>query len=309
MLTIKDLDLVRYVADSGSLTAAARRLHVSQSAASQRLANLHDRLNVTLVERRSGIMQLTTAGRRVFEASKIIADELGSTMRDVNKLSQQQDEELRITTQCYTCYRWLPFVINAMREDHPLLTVDVVPQATDTPYEALRKKQIDVAIVSNPIANSEFDEQDLFSDELFAVMHAKHELAQEKYLDATQFADQTLILYTGDSHPIVDDILTPADVTQYKMIQVRITEAIIELARSGQGIAIIAGWALDDIVETDGLAAVRITKRGFNRSWRAVVGADCNEDHVASLIRRVRATGIAIQSRAWRKNLRHGLPQ
>lgn len=304
MLTIKDLELVRYVADSGSLTVAARQLHVSQSAASQRLAKLHARLGTTLIERRDGHMQLTTAGRRVFKASSVIANELTSTMSDINRHSQQESGELRIATQCYTCYRWLPFVISAMRQDHPSLSVDVVPEATDSPYEALREKQIDVAIVSNPLANSEFVEQDLFSDELFAVMHASHDLAKASYLDATQFTGETLILYTGDNHAIVEDILAPENVTRYKIIQVRITEAIIELARSGQGIAVIAGWALDDIAEASELSAVRITKTGFRRNWRAVIGADRNEEHVDSLIRRVRTVGTAIRNSSWRKKLR-----
>jgi len=304
MLTIKDLELVRYVADSGSLTVAARQLHVSQSAASQRLANLHARLGTTLIERRDGLMQLTTAGRRVFEAAEVITNELSSAMNDIDRQSQQESGELKIATQCYTCYRWLPFVINAMREDHPSLSVDVVPEATDSPYEALRRKQIDVAIVSNPIANSEFLEQDLFSDELFAVMHSSHNLAKEKYLDAEHFTDETLILYTGDSHAIVEEILAPAEVTQYKIIQVRITEAIIELARSGQGIAVIAGWALDDIVEANELSAVRITKSGFNRNWRAVIGAERSDKYIDTLIRRVRAIGTAIRKNSWRKKLR-----
>lgn len=308
MLTIKDLELVRCVADSGSLTAAARQLHISQSATSQRLANLHARLNMKVIERRDGFMQLTAAGNRVFAASKVVADELRSAMSDINKLAQERDEQLRIATQCYTCYRWLPFVINAMRTDHPLLNVDVVPEATEAPYEALRKNEIDVALVSNPVANSEFAEQDLFSDELFAVMHETHALADEKYLAATQFSEQTLILYTGDRHAIVDEILTPANVNGYRIIQVRMTEAIIELARSGQGIAVIAGWALDDIAETEGLVAVRITKPGFQRSWRAVVGADCNEEHVESFLGGVRAIGAAIQNQQWRRKLRENLP-
>lgn len=303
MLTIKDLELIRCVAETGSLTAAAKQMHVSQSAVSQRLANLQERIDVTLVERRDGFMQLTPAGRRVHMASTVVAEELNATMRYISELAQQQDEQLRIATQCYTCYRWLPFVINAVRQDFPSLNIDVVPEATDNPYEALRRNQIDVALVSNPVGDPELPAQELFSDELFAVMHTKHELAKEKYLDATQFSDQPLIVYTGNRHAIVDEILAPAGVTPHKIVQVRITEAIIELARSGQGIAVIAGWALDDIAETEGLAAVRITKGGFKRTWHAVIGANCNEDQIDSFLRHVLATGAAIQNRAWRKKL------
>lgn len=303
MLTTKDLELVCCVAESGSLTAAARDMHITQSAVSQRLANLHARLNITLIERRDGHMQLTSAGDRVFAASKIVGDELRSAMTDINRLTQERHEQLRIATQCYTCYRWLPFVIAKLRDDYPSLNVDIVPEATDTPYDALRADLIDVAIVSNPDPGAEFPEAALFSDELFAVMSSTHDLANEKYLDAAHFASETLILYTGDRHAIVEHVLTPADVTPLRIIQVRITEAIIELARSGHGIAVIAGWALNDIGEKDGLSAVRITKEGFTRNWRAVVGAHCNEAHIDSFLRRVRSVGAVIQDGAWRANL------
>lgn len=306
MLTMKDLELVRCVAETGSLTAAAKQLHVSQSAASQRLTNLHARLNKTLVERRNGTMQLTVAGQRVYAAAKVITDELRATMNALNMLGQQHDGQLRIATQCYTCYRWLPFVIRSMREEHALLSIDVVPEATDSPYEALERKQIDVAIVSNSIDEYGFEEHKLFSDELFAVMHGAHELAAEKYLAATQFAGQTLVLYTGNRHAIVDKVLAPAGINQFKIVQVRITEAIIELVRSGQGIAVIAGWALDDIAETEGLSAVRITKKGFKRTWNAVIGRDCNAMYVDSFVHQLRTIGETIQHRAWRKQLRHG---
>ena len=303
-MTIKDLELVRYVAASGSLTVAARQLHISQSAVSQRLTALHSRLELKLIERRDGLMQLTAAGHRVFEASKVIADELQSTMLDIKKLKQHQEEQLRISTQCYTCYRWLPFVISAMREAHPLLNVDVVPEATDAPYEALRSNQIDVALVSNPVDKSGFSEHELFADELFAVMHADHELASEEFISAAKFSGQTLILYTGDSHPIVDDVLAPAKIDGYTIIQVRITEAIIELARSGRGIAVIAGWALDDIDETDNLVAVRILREGFRRSWRAAFRDDLNEEYVKSFVHVVREVGTTIGTKAWRSKLR-----
>ena len=304
MLTIKDLELVRCIAETGSMTAAAKQMHVSQSAASQRLASLQERIGVTLVERRDGFMQLTPAGRRVHGASTIVAEEVDAALRDISVLAQQQNEQLRIATQCYTCYRWLPFVINAVRQDFPSLNIDVVPEATDDPYEALRRNQIDIALVSNPVPNAEFLTQDLFSDELFAVMNTNHKLAKRKYLNSTEFSDQPLILYTGSRHAIVDEILAPAGVTPQKIVQVRITEAIIELARSGQGIAVIAGWALDDIAEAEGLTAVRITKGGFKRTWRAVIGTNRNGEQIQSFLKHVHTTGAAIQNKAWRKTLR-----
>jgi LysR family transcriptional regulator for metE and metH len=303
MITAKDLELVRRVAESGSLTAAATQMHVSQSAISQRLANLQDRLSLTLFERVNSAMQLTSAGDRVYTASKIVGAELESTLADLDQLNEQQSNQLRITTECYTCYRWLPFVIAKLRGEHPSLMVDVVPDATDAPYDALNKGDIDVAIVSRPPPDSRFSEHALFEDEMFAVMSTTHELAKRKYLNPAQFADQTLVLYTGNRHAIMEEVLTPANIKPKQIIQVRITEAIVELARSGHGIAVIAGWALDDFGDTAGLTAVRITRGGFKRDWRAIFGEHCAEEHVDAFLRAMRETGSSIHEKAWRRKL------
>jgi LysR family transcriptional regulator for metE and metH len=302
----QDLALVDNIAAAGSLTAASRRMHVTQSAVSQRLASLQARLGVTLFERSGGRLRLTRAGDRVLASARIVGAELQAVAADLKSLVDERDGQLRIGTQCYTCYRWLPFVVRDMREIHPHLTVDVVPEATDSPYASLLEDRLDVALVSNPDRDSTLAEYPLFDDELFAVMSATHPLAREPYLLPDQFADETLILYTGNKHAIVEEVLAPAGVSPGRIIQVRITEAIVELARAGQGIAVIAGWAFDDLPDTRDLVVVRITASGFLRTWRAVVNERCNRQHVESLLQCVKSVGNAIGEPAWRSVLRAG---
>lgn len=308
MITTKELELVRFLAETGSLTAASIRLHISQPAASQRLSSLQERLDTSLFQRQNGTLQPTAAGERLLAAAIVVTDELQAAVFDIEELSQRHEDQLRISTQCYTCYRWLPFVIRNMRQDYPLLYVDVVPEATDDIHGAIRTRQLDVGIVSGPVGNPDYSEYELFSDEFFAVMHEDHALAGYPHLDAADFIGQTLVLYTGNRHAVVEEILAPAKVSDYRIIQVRITEAIIELVRAGQGIAVIAGWALDDMDETEMLRAVRITENGFIRNWKAVVREGCNPDYADALVRHVRSTGAVIQDRSWRKRLRAMAP-
>ena len=148
-LDVRDLELVRRLADAGSLTAVARQMHLSQPAVSQRLRRLQEQLGNELFRRRDGVMSLTAAGERMLSAAQAIADELDSAARDIRALDKRMQPQLRITTQCYTCYRWLPFVIRDMRALHPELALDVVPEATDQPYESLAADRVDLAIVSN----------------------------------------------------------------------------------------------------------------------------------------------------------------
>jgi LysR family transcriptional regulator for metE and metH len=302
----KDLDLVRRIAEDGSLTAAARRMHVSQPAVSKRLSNLQERVGSRVFVRKDGRMRATAVGERLLAAAGAVDREISAAREDIGRILEHGGRHLRLTTQCYTCYRWLPFVIRDMRNRHPDLELDVIPDATDNPYAALEENRCDVAIVSNPIADSGLQEIELFSDELYAVMSVEHELANRTFLNPPNLAAQTFVLYTGTSHPIVDEILHPAGITPARIIQVRITEAIVELARAGQGIAVLAGWAFNDLEDTRGLVAVRITRGGFRRTWRAVIGRSCPEKFALSLVECLRATGSVLGANGWRDRIRHG---
>lgn len=302
-LRSQDLDLVRCIAESGSLTAAAKQLHVSQSAVSQRLGNLQARAGVKFFERVEGRMQLTQVGERANSAALSVAAELRAAEHDIDALVAARTQQLRITTECYTCYRWLPFVVRDMRERFPQLAVDVVPEATDSPCESLLADRVDVALVSNPLADARLGEFNLFSDELLAVMSVNHPLADYDFLHPEQFAEQTLILYTGKRHAIIDKVLAPVNVAPGEIIQVRITEAIIELARAGQGIAIIAAWAFDDFPDRDGLTGVRITPDGFVRNWRAAINPRARREYVNSFVECVAQIGNNIRAPSWRQHL------
>jgi LysR family transcriptional regulator for metE and metH len=302
----KDLELVQAIAENGSLTAAARLMHVSQPAVSKRLSNLQERIGSRVFVRKDGLMQETAVGERLLAAAATVDREMSAAKIDIGRIQEHRGQHLRLTTQCYTCYRWLPFVIRDMRNQYPDLELDVIPDATDDPYAALEENRCDVAIVSNPSANSGLQEIELFCDELYAVMSVEHALANRQFLNPSNLAAQTFVLYTGSHHPIVDEILRPAGISPARIIQVRITEAIVELARAGQGIAVLAGWAFNDLEDTRGLVAVRITRGGFRRTWRAAISRACPEEYALSLVECLRATGSALGASGWRERMRHG---
>jgi len=305
MIDVKDLQLVRFLAETGSITGAARLMHVTQSATSQRLNRLQVMLEIPLFERIDGQMRPTPGGRRLLNSALLINEELESFAQDLDQFKLEKNSCLRITTQCYTCYRWLPFVLRDLRFQLPELEVDVVPEATDRSRYALENDLIDIAIVSSPEAKEPFPSWDLFDDELYAVMHSTHSLARQDFIKPEQFSEQTLILYTGNRHDIMEEILKPAGVAPVKIIQVRITEAIVELARSGQGIAVLSGWAFADLDNSEGLVAVRIAKNGFQRTWRAEVRPDYNKFNTAAFVKSVQRIGALIQQQDWRRTLQN----
>ncbi len=301
----RDLQLLLCLAEDGSLTAASKRMHLSQPAISQRLANLQSRIGSSLFERQDGLMRPTAAGERLVTAARDVLGRLETAFADIEDMRTERARRLRITTQCYTCYRWLPYVMRDLSAQFARLGIDVVPEATDAPLEALKQDQVDIAIVSSVEAGTGFTIHELFEDELFAVMNKDHPLAGRRYLSPSSFQDQVLIVYSGKRLAILDEVLRPAGVSPARVIQVRMTEAIIELARSGQGVAIQAGWAFNDLDNIEGLAAVRITRGGFRRRWSAAVANTCNDDVATAFVEGVRKIGKRIQGSNWRRKLDH----
>ena len=302
-LASRDLEVIRLVAATGSLTRTAELMHISQPAISQRLAGIQARLGTELFERRDGRMHATPAAERLAVAAAAVDRVLESALDDVHELLDARARRLRITTQCYTCYRWLSFVIRDMLVQFPPLAVDVVPEAIEDPYGAIERDEVDVAVVHHPDPTSQLRHVALFGDELYAVMSTEHPLASRSYLNPDNFAGEDLILYTSARHAFVEQILEPAGVQPGKLRQVRMTEAIVELARAGQGIAVLAGWVLNDQVSTRGLVAVRIGRGGYHRRWQALVSERCPDDIATGLIDSVRKTAGAIKTDHWRKNL------
>ena len=295
--------MVRLVAATGSLTTTAKQLHVSQPAISQRLAGLQDRLGTELFERREGRMRATPAAERLAEAAVAVDRVLAQAQADVQAVLQDRQRHLRITTQCHTSYRWLSFVIRDLVDQFPSLAVDIVPEAVEDPYGAVERDEVDIALVYLPDESSALQEIDLFSDEMYAVMRNEHRLAKRKFLRPQDFAGEALVVYTGKQHAFVDMVLAPAGVSPGRLRQLRMTEAIVELARAGQGIAVLAGWVLNDLVSKRDLAAVRITRGGWHRNWRALVGQRCPDTLANAAVASIRRTVEAIGADHWRKTL------
>ncbi|MCI0518430.1 MAG: LysR family transcriptional regulator [Woeseiaceae bacterium] len=302
-LDTRDLELLSCLAEDGSLTTAAKRMHLSQPAASQRLARLQASIGSNLFERRNGLMRPTVVGERLVAAARNVTTQLDAAFADITRILQGGAKHLRVTTQCHTCYRWLPYVMREMSAAFPGLCIDIVPEATEAPVEAIIDNRVDIAIVSKIDEHAGLALHDLFEDELFAIMRKDHVLARRSFLNPPDFRDQTLIVYNGTRHAIHDEILHPAGVVPARTLQLRMTEAIIELARSGQGIAVQSGWAFSDLGNNDGLAAVRITRGGFRRQWQAAVSPACNGEQATAFIASVREAGRRMQKADWRMRL------
>jgi LysR family transcriptional regulator, regulator for metE and metH len=274
-LEIKHLQLVAAIARTGSVTRAGDLLNLSQSALSHQLRDIEDRLSTPLFHRVGKRMVLTTAGDAVLRAATQVLDIVGRTEDDIRKAGKSSAGLLRITTQCYTCYHWLPGLLKEYRLRHPNVEVHVDADATPRPIKSLVEGRIDLAIMSDPVRDRRLVLRPLFEDELLVIMSPNHRLAGRAVVEPEDLAEETLIIYPPrEESTVLQQVLAPAGVVPRAVQQVQLSEAIIELVKAGLGVAAMARWAIEPSVRAGLLRTARLTRKGFRRRWSAAMLRD-----------------------------------
>ncbi|HSB09282.1 MAG TPA: LysR substrate-binding domain-containing protein [Blastocatellia bacterium] len=272
-LEVRHLRLVETVAREGGITKAAHRLHVTQSALSHQLRDIEDKLGTPLFLRLNKRMLLTQAGERLLTSAPIVLEELKRAEEDIRQIAAHREGILRISTECYTCYHWLPRVLTAFNREFPRVEVRIVAEATRRPIEALLDGRLDVAITSDVTRNQKIKFKPLFKDEMVVIASPDHPLAIKTYVSARDFASEHLLVYAipKEDLTVFQKILVPAGVSPKHVSRVELTEAIIEMVKAGLGIGVMARWAVWPHIESGALVGLPITVRGLHRLWHAAI--------------------------------------
>ncbi|HSC28786.1 MAG TPA: LysR substrate-binding domain-containing protein [Vicinamibacterales bacterium] len=272
LLEVRHLALVDAIAAAGSVTRAAERLHLTQSALSHQLRDIESRLDLQFFHRLGRRMVLTSAGERALQSARRVLDELARAEDDLRAMANGGGGVLRFCTQCNTGYQWLPPLLREFQAVHPRVDVRIQAEATSRPIAALLAGEIDLAIVTDEVRDRRLHGTKLFKDELVAVVAPSHPWASRRSIQPEAFAAEHLIVYSADrNHSFTfTRVLKPAGVEPARVSQVPLTEAIVELAAAGLGVGVLARWTVGSALASGTVRAVRITPRGVYRTWTAV---------------------------------------
>jgi LysR family transcriptional regulator, regulator for metE and metH len=269
-LEIRHLKLIAAIAETGSVTAAGNRLHLTQSALSHQLKGAEDQLGVRLFDRTDRKMVLTAAGARLLQAANNVLAELDRAANDIQKRDAASSGLIRLSTQCYTVYHWLPPRLKLFQKRFPEVEFQLVVEATDNPFQALLEGKLDLAIVCDPIRNRKILYTPLFEDELFIIAAPEHRMAGRKYLVAEDLAGENLLIYPPKEEcTVLKEILEPAGISPRRIQEMMLTEAIIEMVIAGLGVASLPGWAAAPQLASGAVIGLPLTAQGFHRTWSA----------------------------------------
>lgn len=297
-LEVRHLRLVVAIVEEGGLTRAGERLNLTQSALSHQLRQIEESLGIPLFTRASKRLMLTDAGEELVQRARSILADIADLESDLRERASGHRGKLRIATHCYTCYEWLPPLLKRFYGSHPNVDVEIVADATADPLDALRKGQIDLAIVSSSADESGLQSFDLFCDEMLLLVPPSHRLAKKSHVTARDFADEHLLAYSPQSENLFYRAYLARSATPPRYTVIKLTEAILSMVRAGLGVTVAAKWAVADELRTGRLVGVRIGADGFVREWRGLTRATQRQgppDYVTDFLELMAGTAAPVR--------------
>lgn len=188
------------VAEEGSLTRAAARLHLAQQSLSQQIRTLELQLGVTLFERSPRGAALTPVGAVLLREARPILAQSERAVEAVRRAARGEQGELRIGFLSSVANFMMPPVVRAFRERHPGIALHTEEQAIATLVAGLREGRLDAAVSRQPLVD-DLATEELLREPVAAVLPDGHALAGREALALADLAGEPWVLTPRTSWP------------------------------------------------------------------------------------------------------------
>lgn len=278
ILEIRHLKGLQSLKQAGSVSLAAKQLHLTQSALSHQIRALEEYYGCILFERKSKPICFTPEGKKLLQLADRLLPQIRQTEAEITQLKQGDAGELRIAVECHTCFDWLMPAMDSFRHQWLSVELDIVSGFQADPVGLLLTHQADLAIVSEYEPQAGITYHPLFSHEILVIAATHHPLSNKPIWYAKDFINETLITYPvpDDMLDLLKQVLLPNNIHP-KRRHSELTIAIIQLVASQRGIAALPQWAVIPYLEKGYVVARQITDQGLHSNLYAAVRESDND--------------------------------
>lgn len=272
-MDFKYIKLISTIVDCGSITNAAQILNLTQSALSHQLKEIETLKEIKFFTRSNRKLNLTPAGKMVYEASAKILSEINKLEVNLKNLNNLNHGTIRLSAACTTSYHWLPKLLQSFNSEYPNVNIDIILENSANPVSEIIKGKIDVSIIISPIENENIEYKFLFKDELVAVFSKQHKFNHKQFLIAKDFIDEHVIIHSKPIETVVfyEQVLKPKGIEPVKISELPLTEATIELIKANYGVAVMSKWSIEPYINSNLISFKRINRNGLFRNHYAAI--------------------------------------
>jgi LysR family transcriptional regulator for metE and metH len=287
------LELLREVDERGSLTAAARKLGLTQSALSHAVRKLEGQLGTGVWERQGRGLRLTAAGRHLLAFAQRVLPQFEHAEHVVAQMARGERGTLRIGMECHPCYRWLLKVAEPYLRQFSGVDLDVKQRFQFGGIGALFACEIDMLVTPDPLRKKGLSFEPVFDYEQVLVVGRQHPLAKRRFVVPADLEAETLITYPVEPErlDVFSQFLSPAGVAPRRHTTIETTDIMLQLVASGRGVAALPRWLVAEYKRDVDVCVVRLGRRGIQKQiYLGTRATDAHVDYLAAFIRLAKTT-------------------
>ena len=259
-MDLRQLEIIRAIAETGSFTAAGEKLHVSQSAISRQILLLEDELGEPVFHRIGRRIRITPAGESLLQLSHRVFRDLQDTVSAISDTRESLRGSIGLVGGMTVCLYVFPTLLAEVRRIHPSLDMRVTVGSTQRSIAMLRSGAADLGLLTLGLEADDLVSVPLLQEELLLVTYPTHPLAAKKRIVSADLDKQPFVLFeTGSvTRHLVEEFFARERISPPVIMETENVEIIKAMVRSGLGISIVPWQAAAADVHTRQLFCSRI---------------------------------------------------
>ena len=266
-MDLRQLEIIRAIADSGSFTAAGAKLHVSQSAISRQILLLEEELGEPVFHRIGRRIRITPAGESLLQLSHRVFQDLQDTVSAISDKQESLKGTMRLVGGMTVCLYVFPALLAELRRVHPHLDMKITVGSGERSIAMLRSGAGDLGLITLPVEATDLVSLPVLEEELLLVTYPSHPLAKKKTITPADLNRQHFILFeTGSiTRKLVEEFFASEKIKPEIVMETENVEIIKAMVRHGLGISIVPWQAAAADVRAKQLFCSRIAGHALKR--------------------------------------------
>ncbi|MCC2522356.1 HTH-type transcriptional regulator MetR [Vibrio coralliilyticus] len=276
MIELKHLKTLATLRDTGSLTATATTLHLTQSALSHQIKDLEARIGGQLFLRKTRPVRFTSEGEILLNLADQVLPRLARAENELASLKEDVNGRLHMAIECHSCFQWLMPALREYQVTWPSVTLDFSSGFGFEPLPALMSGELDLVITSDIQPRSEVHYEPLFDFEMRLVTATNHPLAANTSVEPSDLENETMLSYPVQKSrlDVVKHFLHPAGIEPAKWKQADNTLMLVQMVSAGLGVAALPNWAISEFSRQGLITSISLG----DGLWRRLFAATRNSD-------------------------------
>ena len=270
MIDTQPLVILREIDRTGSLTLAADKLCLTQSAVSHAIRRFEERHGMKLWARDGRNLRLTPAGDYLLSVANRVLPQLEHSAKVLEDFADGRRGTLRIGVECHPCQSWLMRVVDQFLHQWPDVELDVTSAFQFGGLAALLGHEIDLLVTPDPVERRGLQYEPVFNYELVLAVSDTHTLAQKSFVVPKDLSRETLITYpvAKERLDIYTQFFAPAHAMPRRHRTVETTALMLLLVATGQAVSATPDWLVQDMSDICGVRLGSGISKSINLGFR-----------------------------------------